>query len=123
MQVLADLAPHQQAMCRIFDNTYEWMLNAFNTPFIAYVGEIDGSFRKHVNARRQLAQEGFHFEGESFTTGLRVTEVPSIVRNPWTVDHTGKMTDGGVALEAGGGEERQPEYAIAAVGTADTRSR
>ena len=79
MQVLADLAPHQQAMCRIFDNTYEWMLNAFNTPFIAYVGEIDGSFRKHVNARRQLAQEGFHFEGESFTTGLRVTEVPSIV--------------------------------------------
>ena len=45
------------------------------------------------------------------------------LRNPWTVDHTGQMTDGGVALEAGGGEERQPEYAIAAVGTADTRSR
>lgn len=76
MQVLDDLAPHQQAMCRIFDNMYEWMLNAYNTPFIAYVGEIDGSFRKHVAARLQLAREGFHFEGESFTTGLRVVEMP-----------------------------------------------
>lgn len=79
MRVLPDLAPHQQAMCRIFDNTYEWMLNAFNMPFVGYVGEIDGSFAKHVAARRQLAQEGFHFEGVSFTTGLRVTEAPSIV--------------------------------------------
>ncbi len=79
MRLVTDLAPHQQAMCRIFDNTYEWMLNAFNMPFIGYVGEIDGSFAKHVAARRQLAQEGFHFEGESFTTGLRVKEVPSIV--------------------------------------------
>ncbi|MSV32375.1 MAG: hypothetical protein EXQ57_07635 [Bryobacterales bacterium] len=79
IRVMPDLAPHQQAMCRIFDNTYEWMLNAFNMPFIGYVGEIDGSFAKHVAARRQLAQEGFHFEGESFTTGLRVKEVPSIV--------------------------------------------
>jgi hypothetical protein len=66
--VLADLAPHQQAMCRIFDNMYQWMLNAYNTPFVAYVGEIDGSFSKHVAARRQLSQEEFHFEGESFTT-------------------------------------------------------
>jgi hypothetical protein len=79
MRVLPDLAPHQQAMCRIFDNTYEWMLNAFNMPFIGYVGEIDGSFAKHVAARLQLAREGFHFDGLSFTTGLRVTEVPSIV--------------------------------------------
>ncbi len=79
MRLVTDLAPHQQAMCRIFDNTYEWMLNAFNMPFIGYVGEIDGSFAKHVVARRQLTQEGFHFEGESFTTGLRVKEVPSIV--------------------------------------------
>jgi len=76
---LADLAPHQQAMCRIFDNMYEWMLNAYNMPFIGYVGEIDGSFRKHVSARRQLAQEGFKFDGLSFTTGLRVVEAPSII--------------------------------------------
>ncbi len=79
MRVLPDLAPHQQAMCRLFDNTYEWMLNAFNMPFIGYVGEIDGSFSKHVAARGQLAKEGFHFEGVSFTTGLHVTEAPSIV--------------------------------------------
>jgi hypothetical protein len=77
--VLEDLAPHQRAMCHIFDNTFEWMLNVYNTPFIAYVGEIDGSFRKHVAARQQLAKEGFKFEGESFTNGLRVAEVPSIM--------------------------------------------
>jgi hypothetical protein len=79
MRILPDLAPHQQAMCRIFDNTYEWMLNAFNMPFIGYVGETDGSFSKHVAARRQLAQEGFQFEGQSFTNGLRVIEAPHIV--------------------------------------------
>ncbi len=79
MRLVTDLAPHQQAMCRIFDNTYEWMLNAFNMPFIGYVGEIDGTFSKHVAARQQLMREGFHLEGESFTTGLRVKEVPSIV--------------------------------------------
>jgi hypothetical protein len=65
-------------MCRIFDNVFEWMLNAYNTPFIGYVGEIDGSFRKHVAARQQLTREGFHFEGESFTTGVHVVEVPAI---------------------------------------------
>jgi len=79
MRLVTDLAPHQQAMCRIFDNMYEWMLNAFNMPFIGYVGEIDGTFSKHVAARQQLMREGFHLEGESFTTGLRVKEVPSIV--------------------------------------------
>ena len=63
-------------MCRIFDNMFEWMLNTYNTPFIGYVGEIDGSFRKHVLARQQLTKEGFKFEGESFTNGLRVVEFP-----------------------------------------------
>jgi len=29
---------------------FEWVLNAYNTPFIAYVGEIDGTFRNHVIA-------------------------------------------------------------------------
>jgi pimeloyl-ACP methyl ester carboxylesterase len=77
--VLEDMAPHQRAMCHIFDNTFEWMLNAYNTPFIGYVGEIDGSFRKHVAARQQLTREGFHFEGESFTTGVRVVEAPRIM--------------------------------------------
>src|SRR5437870_1399921 len=60
--VLTELAPRQQAMCSIFDNLSAWVLNAYNTPSLAYVGEIDGSFRKHVAARQQLAKEGFHFE-------------------------------------------------------------
>jgi pimeloyl-ACP methyl ester carboxylesterase len=76
---MGDLAPHQQAMCHIFDNMFEWALNAYNTPFIAYVGEIDGTFKNHVFVRQQLAKEGFHFEGQSFSTGLRVVEIPTMV--------------------------------------------
>ncbi len=76
---LSELAPHQQATCHIFDNMFEWILNAYNTPFIAYVGEIDGTFRNHVFARLQLAKEGFHFEGQSFSTGLRVVEIPTML--------------------------------------------
>ena len=79
MRLITDLAPHQQAMCRIFDNTYEWILNVFNMPFVGYVGEMDGVFSKHIAARRQLAQDGFHLEGESFTTGVRVREIPTTV--------------------------------------------
>lgn len=79
MRVLPDLAPHQQAMCRIFDNMYEWMLNTYNMPFIGYVGEIDGSFSKHVLARQQLMREGFKLEGLSFTNGLRVSGIPGVV--------------------------------------------
>jgi hypothetical protein len=37
----------------------EWSLNLYNTPFIGYVGELNGTFRKHVLARQQLAREGF----------------------------------------------------------------
>ncbi|MFN9264020.1 MAG: hypothetical protein ACK6DY_11065 [Acidobacteriota bacterium] len=77
MRLITDLAPHQQLLCRIFDNTFEWMLNVFNMPFIGYVGEMDGVFSKHIAARRQLAQEGFHLEGESFSSGVRVREIPS----------------------------------------------
>jgi hypothetical protein len=72
------LAPHQQAMCTIFDNMYEWTLNAFNTRFIGYVGEMDGSLRKHILARQQLLREGFHFTGQSFTDGVSVSESPGI---------------------------------------------
>jgi hypothetical protein len=77
--VMGELAPHQQAMCHIFDNMFEWALNAYNTPFIAYVGEIDGTFKNHVFVRQQLAKEGFHFEGQSFSTGLRVVEIPTML--------------------------------------------
>jgi hypothetical protein len=79
MPALENLAAHQQATCHIFDNMYEWALNTFNTPFVAYVGEIDGTFRNHVLVRQQLAKEGFHLEGLSFTTGLRVLEIPTMM--------------------------------------------
>jgi len=75
---LPDLAPHQQAMCTILDNMYAWTLNAFQTNFIGYVGEMDGSHRKHIAARAQLLREGLHFEGESFTSGVYVKESPGI---------------------------------------------
>ena len=78
MPAVSDMAPHQQAMSRIFDNMYLWSLNAFHTNFIGYVGELDGSLGKHILARRQLAREGLHFEGESFTTGVHVVESPGI---------------------------------------------
>ena len=78
IQGLPDLAPHQQAMCTILDNMYAWSLNAFNTNFIGYVGEMDGSLRKHIAMRSQLLREGLHFEGESFTSGVHVTESPGI---------------------------------------------
>jgi len=77
--ILSTLAPHQQAMCTILDNMFAWVLNIYNTPFIDYVGEIDGSFSKQVLARQQLTREGFHFQGESFSTGLRVVEIPNAV--------------------------------------------
>ena len=79
MPVLGDLAPHQQAMCHIFDNMYEWALNAFDTNFIGFVGELDGGLRKHIAARLQLAREGLHFEGESFTTGVHLVENPAVM--------------------------------------------
>jgi pimeloyl-ACP methyl ester carboxylesterase len=75
---LPDMAPHQEAMGHIFDNLFEWALNLYNTPFIGYVGELDGTFRKHILARQQLAKEGFHLEGESFSDGVRVVEAPAI---------------------------------------------
>lgn len=78
MPALQDLAPHQQAMCTILDNMSQWTLNAFHTNFIGYVGEMDGSMRKHIAARAQLQREGLHFEGESFTSGVHVTESPGI---------------------------------------------
>ncbi len=79
MPALENLAPHQQAASHIFDNMYEWALNVFNTPFVAYVGEIDGTFRNHVLVRQQLMKEGFHLDGLSFTTGLHVVEIPTMM--------------------------------------------
>jgi len=75
--VMEQLAPHQQAMTRIFDYMYEWALNAFNTPFAAYVGEIDGGFVKHIAVREELVREGFHFQGDLFG-GYTGVEIPTL---------------------------------------------
>src|SRR6266581_3532139 len=61
------LPAYQQPMCKIFDNMYEWALNAYDIPFASYVGENDRSLVKHNNAREQLVRDGIHFEGDSFS--------------------------------------------------------
>src|SRR5437764_12069845 len=74
--VLNTLPPNQQAMCKIFDNMYEWALNAYNIPFASYVGENDRSNVKHNSAREQLVRDGIHFQGDPFH--LQATDAPSI---------------------------------------------
>ncbi len=76
MPVLQSLASVQQAMCRIFDNMYEWALNAYNIPFVSYVGENDRSHAKHNAAREQLIRDGIQFEGERLS--LKAANAPSI---------------------------------------------
>ena len=75
--ILNTLSPTQQAMCKIFDNMYEWALNAYDIPFASYVGENDRSFAKHNSAREQLVQDGVRFEGEPFS--LKATNAPSMM--------------------------------------------
>ena len=75
--VQEQMAPHQQAMSRILDYMFEWALNATNTPFVAYVGEIDGGFAKHIAVKEQLVREGIHFQGDLFG-GYDSVEVPAI---------------------------------------------
>jgi hypothetical protein len=65
--VLNTLSPTQQAMCKIFDNMYEWALNAYNIPFASYVGENDRSNVKHASARDQLIRDGIQFQGDPFS--------------------------------------------------------
>src|SRR5215813_13705115 len=77
MPIFNTLPPVQQAMCRIFDNMYEWALNAYNIPFASYVGEKDRSVVKHNSARDQLVREGIHFEGEPFS--LNAANAPSMI--------------------------------------------
>src|SRR5947207_8955107 len=65
--ILDTLPPYQQAMCKIFDNMYEWALNAYDIPFASYVGENDRSLVKHNSAKEQLIRDGIHFEGDAFS--------------------------------------------------------
>jgi hypothetical protein len=75
--ILATLPPYQQAMCKIFDNMYEWAINAYDIPFASYVGENDRSLVKHNSAREELIREGIHFEGDTFS--LKATDAPSML--------------------------------------------
>src|SRR5947199_412232 len=75
--VLDTLPPVQQAMCKIFDNMFEWALNAYDIPFASYVGENDRSIVKHNSAKDQLVRDGIHFEGEPFS--LKATDAPSMM--------------------------------------------
>jgi hypothetical protein len=75
--VLNTLPPYYQAMCRIFDNMFEWALNAYNIPFTSYVGENDRSNVKHASAREQLVRDGIKFEGDPLS--LKATNAPSMI--------------------------------------------
>jgi hypothetical protein len=64
-------------MCKIFDNMYQWTLNAYDIPFASYVGENDRNLVKHNSAKEELMKEGIHFEGDPFS--LKATDAPSIL--------------------------------------------
>lgn len=75
--ILDTLPPYQQAMCKIFDNMYQWTLNAYDIPFASYVGENDRNLVKHNSAKAELIKAGIHFEGDPFS--LKATDAPSIL--------------------------------------------
>jgi hypothetical protein len=75
--VLNTLPPYQQAMCKIFDNMYEWAINAYDIPFASYAGENDRSIIKHNAAKDELTREGIQFAGEPFN--LKASNAPLIL--------------------------------------------
>jgi hypothetical protein len=75
--ILNTLPDYQQAMCKIFDNMYEWAINAYDIPFASYVGENDRSLVKHNSAREELTKAGVHFEGDTYS--LKATNAPSMI--------------------------------------------
>jgi hypothetical protein len=75
--ILNTLPAYQQAMCKIFDNMYEWTLNAYDVPFASYVGENDRNLVKHNSAKEELIKAGIHFAGDPFS--LKATDAPSIL--------------------------------------------
>jgi len=75
--VLNTLPDYQQAMCKIFDNMYQWSINAYDIPFASYVGENDRSLVKHNAAKAELMREGIQFEGDPFS--LKATNAPSMI--------------------------------------------
>jgi hypothetical protein len=75
--ILNTLPAYQQGMCKIFDNMYQWTLNAYDIPFASYVGENDRNLVKHNSAKEELMKEGIHFKGDPFS--LKATDAPSIL--------------------------------------------
>jgi hypothetical protein len=75
--ILNTLPDYQQAMCKIFDNMYEWAINAYDIPFASYVGENDRSLVKHNSAKEELIKEGILFEGDPFS--LKAKNAPSMM--------------------------------------------
>ena len=75
--ILDTLPAYQQAMCKIFDNMYEWALNAYDIPFASYVGEKDRNLVKHDRAKQELIDAGVQFEGDPFS--LKAKNGPSIL--------------------------------------------
>ena len=75
--ILNTLPDYQQAMCKIFDNMYEWAINAYDVPFASYVGENDRSLVKHNSAKEELIKAGINFEGDPFS--LKATNAPSMM--------------------------------------------
>jgi hypothetical protein len=60
-----DLAPHQLATLRIWENISEWALNIHNLPLAGHDGENDpGQLESSLRARAQLEKEGFPSVGE-----------------------------------------------------------
>ncbi len=73
--------PHQEKVLRIWENTPEWALNAFNIPIAGHDGDSDtqtasipppppgtphrGQLESSIRVREQLAKEGFPSEGET----------------------------------------------------------
>jgi hypothetical protein len=74
--VLDTLPDNQRRMCKMFDNMYEWVLNAYDIPFASYVGENDRSLAKHERAKADLQSRGIQFEGNLFSS--KATNAPSI---------------------------------------------
>ncbi|MFN7928840.1 MAG: hypothetical protein U0Y68_13000 [Blastocatellia bacterium] len=72
--------PYQEKVLRIWENTPEWALNAFNIPLAGHDGDSDtqtasippppqgtphrGQLESSIRVREQLAKEGFPSEGE-----------------------------------------------------------
>ncbi|MDD4872809.1 MAG: prolyl oligopeptidase family serine peptidase [Kiritimatiellae bacterium] len=67
---LDNLPPQQEAALHIYD-AVDYVLNAFNVPFVGYSGEDDKALQQTINIREQLIKEGFSFkqDGLNWLTG------------------------------------------------------